>query len=1056
MQVLLLLLFLAGSVVAAPLPTSAPVFELPLLENIVIDGDGRDWADRGLAVDVLPSPLGELAPPGDHNSSLRLGWNDEGLLLFASVRDDAWVEHEDPNWLWRYDGIEVFLASEPGSSNLCQWVISPGMTPGQPNVRWKLHDHRKDVKARRQPAGLRLARRKSAEGYGMEVLVPWKSLGIRPALNMEAGLQILVNDADEVDGDTAHAAWFPADNTVFETRNMHRIRLASKAGPGALLLGHGKYLWKQGEGRIVATSSDRHTGERVEVTRDDRVVASGRLKKEAGRASAVFRVPVPFSAEWRERLRVRMDGAVDAIPLREEEERMTNDVLKVTDGELFASMELDRPGLGKVRAAVEKNDYQAAYREWGSYMARRTSPVWYIDNESYGPGMKKKLPAISKIILEGCVPALENRVAVGGVELCYKDGTPDFSRNPKESTNLITMWNLGFVEPLARAHLITGEAKYARAYQLYTRALFEQRNSQPSFGLENMDYRYCWIELNTALRILHFVDAYMCMRQYEGLEAEDHEVALKLIYACAELLADGDRYNQHATTPNQRLVGMCALGTLGIMFPEFSNSDEWRIRGTVDAVRTLKDTVYADGAHAELCSQYHMCAIRDPAKLSLVMSLNGYDGMYGEGEGADVFRSLHAWMINAVAPDGFIPPLHSGVFCTEWLAYLLIYEHFNPGSFATTIEQYYDKGYVPVAKNGPGDTIILLTPDFLPSLPGKKRPAQEKGCYGSNSWPSGLTSMQSGGDRDATFLVTLNGKPIEGHGYPQLGSFVLYSGGKWLALHPGSPFDYGHKEYVSYFHTTFSHNTVIVDGLNQVYRGSTNMAWNGEIGGQCDAWVETENACIMRTTHEGYKRINGILHTRTFFMLDEGWVFVHDYLRPAAEDKGAHVFDWALHTPVELKEGAGRMLTADSFAVVPAYPDEIREINFQVKPSMLPVRFEEGLHKQQGTANQYYVRKGGHAATYGVALFPLNEGGEPPTVKALTPADRRHVAEVFEISGPKGTTALLVRNSGKGDVGTEVDGVTVTSTAPAAAARLANGELTWIVEAGVFGRGSAL
>jgi len=1040
------LLVLGMMALLLPAGIEAQIFEAPRLEDITIDGQSDDWGGKGMPIDVLRPPFGKESTSVDSLSvRARIGWNDRGILLLITVNDDKWIEHEKLDWLWRYDGVEVFMAPKAGVSNVCQWVITPGMTDAQPQLRLRTHDHRKDPELRKLSTTISAARSKTAGGYVMEILVPLVGVGIKSQLNSEVGLQFWINDADEKDGSTYHATWFPADNSANEPANMHRVRLTSKAGPGTLTRGEYNYLWKSQECRVVAISTPEHDGKDVSLVWNNEVLATGVLKKSGGHASVELVASLPFTTELSRELRIRMKGSVDSNPEWEESENVKEDVLNSTDAQLFSALNLSLPGLERVRAAVDKEDYARAYRAWGRYIAHRKAPVWYVNNQTYGPGMKKKLPAISKVILENCVPALENRLAKGGVPLCYTDGKPDFTRNPKQSTNLISLWNLGFLEPLARAYLLSGEAKYAKAYQLYTRALFDQRNSRPTFGLENMDYRACWIELNTSLRILHFTDAYMCMRQYEGLTAKDHEVALKLIYACGELLADGDRYNQHATTPNQRLVGMCTLGILGIMFPEFNNGEEWRIRGTVDALATLKRTVYADGAHVEICSQYHMCAIRDPAKLSLVMSLNGYEGMYGKGDGADVFRSLHSWIVPGVGPDGFFPPLHSGVFCTEWLAYLMIYEYFNPGTFTSTIEKFYSEEYVPVAKGAPGDTIIVLTPDFLPEVSKKKRELR-RGCYGSNSWPSGLTSMQSGSDPDSTFLVTLNGKPLEGHGYPQLGSFVLYGRGKWLALHPGSPFDYGHPQYVSYFHSTMSHNTVLVDGLNQVYRASTNSAWQTELGGVCDAWVESTDACIMRTTHEGYKTINGILHTRTFFMLDEGWVFIHDYLRAEKSEDRDHTFDWELHTQETLSEGAQRILESDAFAVIPAYADEIKHIDHQVKPGMIPVRFDEGLKKQESTVNQYYLRKTGPSATFGVALIPLKKDEKPMTVKPLSPVTDRHRAEAFEVVGPRGHYVLLLNNGDTKAVTATVSGTKITTTEPAAAARIEEGKVLWFVE----------
>src|SRR4051794_21022429 len=66
-------------------------------------------------------------------------------------------------------------------------------------------------------------------------------------------------------------------------------------------------------------------------------------------------------------------------PAHIDERRMRH----ITDADLFAAMDLTRPGLGAVRAAVERSDWTAAYQAWAAYFAGRERPVPLVNLDAY-------------------------------------------------------------------------------------------------------------------------------------------------------------------------------------------------------------------------------------------------------------------------------------------------------------------------------------------------------------------------------------------------------------------------------------------------------------------------------------------------------------------------------------------------------------------------------------------------------------------------------------------------------------------------------------------------
>ena len=73
---------------AADATDSWPVYDVPQMKAVVIDGKAGDWGDGGFRVDLLQRQGGDDDPAADHDSAVRLGWNDSGLLVLVWIRDD--------------------------------------------------------------------------------------------------------------------------------------------------------------------------------------------------------------------------------------------------------------------------------------------------------------------------------------------------------------------------------------------------------------------------------------------------------------------------------------------------------------------------------------------------------------------------------------------------------------------------------------------------------------------------------------------------------------------------------------------------------------------------------------------------------------------------------------------------------------------------------------------------------------------------------------------------------------------------------------------------------
>lgn len=297
-SIISLVLLLSIRVAAAASWTWSTVYDIPLMDKVVVDGNPEDWEGQGFRVDLLLPPRGEPLAASDHSARCRLGWNREGLLVLVAVGDDTWIEHKDEGWLWRYDGVELFLAQERGAPDYGQWVVSPGMSSAQPTLRWKFHDHREDADLKKAPAALTAARSRTEAGYVLEALLPWRSLGPTPGMGDTLGFQIIVNDADAIEGETSHTAWYPAADTSSDSSAMHRVRLAAKA---ATPVQAGGYWICE---RPAPSEATVHTipalvDTEVSVRIGDRILARGPVKAAGDGGKVTWKMPVSLPPDAR-------------------------------------------------------------------------------------------------------------------------------------------------------------------------------------------------------------------------------------------------------------------------------------------------------------------------------------------------------------------------------------------------------------------------------------------------------------------------------------------------------------------------------------------------------------------------------------------------------------------------------------------------------------------------------------------------------------------------------------------------------------------------------------
>jgi pimeloyl-ACP methyl ester carboxylesterase len=252
-------------IVFAQDPSQSPIYDVPRLDDIKIDGNPADWGDRGLAVNALANTSGKIQPKSDIDVSLRLAWNDRGLVALVTVHDDVVIEQASAT---AGDCIELFVSTGVGRSDYLRCAIAPGITPAHPKLRSLVFDERTDAQLRKTPAHASAARTKIAGGYVIEALIPWTNFNLKPMIGREVGFQLIVNDVDSASQST-RLAWYPSTETAHDPTKMQRLRLASGAAgtpPAVNVAAFGDYP-RYHRTRINVIGDGSLEGKLVEVVR---------------------------------------------------------------------------------------------------------------------------------------------------------------------------------------------------------------------------------------------------------------------------------------------------------------------------------------------------------------------------------------------------------------------------------------------------------------------------------------------------------------------------------------------------------------------------------------------------------------------------------------------------------------------------------------------------------------------------------------------------------------------------------------------------------------------
>ena len=489
---------------------------------------------------------------------------------------------------------------------------------------------------------------------------------------------------------------------------------------------------------------------------------------------------------------------------------------------VLSLLNLDFPGLEKVKAARQAQRYDVAEQELLSYF-RQTRSAQATAIKSLGD--QERLHANDALrhtfrgnkdvhppVFRGAKIDWTGRAFVEGKEIHDAEWYLQFQR--------FTWW-----PALAKAYSATADERYFMEwrYELvcWAEEILPFSKKTPGFISRGMETdNRCGAHVFT-------LPYMMSSKQFD---------AKTLLYFLVSFHDQADHITQvYANQGNHRLAELRRVFCNGIDFPEFKRSDAWKNDALTMLPRMIDDDVYDDGMNKELVFSYHT--------------------MYGDIF-LDIYDLFKKYGYEKKLPSNYYPKLlkMADIYAMQSFPDFTICQ-FGDAWKMRNVASFFKRSMAPFAADIPYYNYMVSE--------GKKGPPPARR---SDAYPeSGFYFFRSDWRPDAVFMPLKCGATAGWHNQPDNGTFELFAYGRNLMTDSGC-YLYGstspeEQRWRAWFRNTKVHQTLTLDNRDSTCKPT------------CLLWSERTNLVALVLENQSYA---GLKHRRTVLFIDNRFFLVHD------------------------------------------------------------------------------------------------------------------------------------------------------------------------------------
>ena len=485
---------------------------------------------------------------------------------------------------------------------------------------------------------------------------------------------------------------------------------------------------------------------------------------------------------------------------------------------------------------------------------------------------------VSTIPEDCCRTCIENADRLCDLEFSFRqarpvrfDGEIDWLYAP--DGNKDWRWDLNrhaYFETLGFAFRYTGDEKYATAFVAQLESWL--RANPPRIDGPNWSSAF-----EVGFRINSWIWAFFLFRDAACVSEATLTRLLNGIEAHCQFLSVN--LELHARN-NHLLLEAKALLLAAMLFPQFKQASKWEKRTRHILYREIRQQVHNDGMHGELSTHYHRVISGELLELLVLHRINNI-GLPDDIQ--TLIRKMVEYEIGYTRPDHTIPLLGDSSQQDTYLRF----------SAAKAGPWLFDLPHRGFARSEPDEATVwrlarISAPDVQVST---------ENDASSQAYPvGGAYLMRCGGERSGAMYLNIDCGPFglsrdPHHGHADALSIDLFARGRSWIVDSGVYSTHADWPWRKYFRGTQSHNTVVVDGLDQSVLLDSRRVMRTATA-SCSRWITSPAIDYFEGSHDGYERLaEPITHRRNIWFVRNSYWLILDSLTGSGE----HTFESLFH-----------------------------------------------------------------------------------------------------------------------------------------------------------------